>query len=254
MARRIILVVDADPAVARKAERALRGTACEVRGARTAAEAVQAARGLELAVLVSGTTLPDGTGYDLARSLRGDHPRASVVLLNGGFEVLDPERARDVGMDLSLRRPFSDDAFLGAMEQVLGPLPRVTEPAELTELVPEDMVSAAFDFPSPILAAPRPPLTAAERVATFIPADYEALPQVRVDPEVVSVAMERAILAVLPEALEIVLEKALRDSPVVRALVQDAVIRTVKEQLPVIARNLWVERVSGESVPRTNKA
>jgi len=176
-----------------------------------------------------------------------------ILLLFGGFDVLDPDRAQAVGMDGSLRRPLTRDAILGVLEQRLGPLP-AEEPTPLE--IPEDTPPIRSVSP---LAVPvvepnrRPPLVAQERAATFIPADYDAIPQVRVDPEVVSVAMERAILAALPEAVEVVLEKSLSDSSSMRSLIAGAVASAVREQLPAIVRSVMSERPAGDPVPRSRR-
>jgi hypothetical protein len=57
----------------------------------------------------------------------------------------------------------------------------------------------------------RPP-TSSERIATFLPRDYEELPRVAVDPAVVGPAVEQAILEVLPEVVETVLRRTLETS------------------------------------------
>ena len=253
MARRLVLVADPDPAAARKVKSALQGFAFEVLRAATFQEAVEASRQGAPAALFCALNLPGGSGYDLSLTLRSSHPHMATVFLCGGFDVLDPARARASGMDGSLRRPLSQEGIVGVLEQLLGALPLeepVAEPLPVeVEPLPEDPFGPVEVPP----VHPRAPLSTSERVATFIPHDYESLPQVTVDPNVINAAMERAILAVLPEALEIVLEKALRDSNSMRGLVSEAVQRAVKEQLPAIARSVIHERMAGDPVPRAPK-
>lgn len=253
MARRLVLVADPDPAAARKVKSALQGFAFEVRQAATFQDAVEASKQGSPAALFCALNLAGGTGYDLALTLRSAHPHMAILFLCGGFDVLDPARARSSGMDASLRRPLSPEGIVGVLEQVLGALPQeepIPEPIPVeVEPLPDDPFGPVDGAP----ARPRAPLSTTERVATFIPHDYESLPQVTVDPSVVNVAMERAILAVLPEVLEIVLEKALRDSNSMRGLVSEAIQRAVKEQLPAIARSVIHERMAGDPVPRAPK-
>lgn len=76
----------------------------------------------------------------------------------------------------------------------------------------------------------RPP-TSSERIATFLPRDYDELPRVAVDPAVVGPAVEQAILEVLPEVVEAVLRRTLETSGPVRQIVEAAVEEAVKKAL-----------------------
>jgi len=76
----------------------------------------------------------------------------------------------------------------------------------------------------------RPP-TSSERIATFLPRDYEELPRVAVDPAVVGPAVEQAILEVLPEVVETVLRRTLETSGTLRDIVEAAVEEAVKKAI-----------------------
>jgi DNA-binding response OmpR family regulator len=76
----------------------------------------------------------------------------------------------------------------------------------------------------------RPP-TSSERIATFLPRDYEDLPRVAVDPAVVGPAVEQAILEVLPEVVETVLRRTLETSGTLRDIVDAAVEEAVKKAI-----------------------
>jgi hypothetical protein len=76
----------------------------------------------------------------------------------------------------------------------------------------------------------RPP-TSSERIATFLPRDYESLPRVAVDPAVVGPAVEQAILEVLPEVVETVLRRTLETSGTLRDIVDAAVEEAVKKAI-----------------------
>lgn len=224
MVERIVLVADPDPATPRKVERALAPYSLTVVGARSVQELESALEQGEPAALICALSLPDGSGYRLARDLRARYRNIGVFLLCGGFDALDPGRAQDSGMDAALRRPLSADGLVSQLEQVLGVLPPASSPAS----PPTGSPSPASPEPGP-----RPPLTGDERLATFIPHDYESLPPVRVDPEQISGPLEQAIMAALPEALEIVLEKNLRGSPELRQMVRETLERVARD----LARN-----------------
>ena len=88
----------------------------------------------------------------------------------------------------------------------------------------------------------RPPASD-ERVATFLPRDYQQLEPVAVDPEVVGPALERAILEVLPEVVQRVLRHSLAASPAFRDILEVAVEDAVRAQLPEIAERVVKERL-----------
>jgi CheY-like chemotaxis protein len=79
-------------------------------------------------------------------------------------------------------------------------------------------------------ASYRPP-SGSERIATFLPRDYDELPRVAVDPAVVGPAIEQAILEVLPEVVETVLRRTLETSGALRTIVEAAVDEAVKRKL-----------------------
>jgi DNA-binding response OmpR family regulator len=76
----------------------------------------------------------------------------------------------------------------------------------------------------------RPP-TSSERIATFLPRDYDELPRVAVDPAVVGPAVEQAILEVLPEVVETVLRRTLETSGTLRDIVEAAVEDAVRKAM-----------------------
>jgi hypothetical protein len=103
-----------------------------------------------------------------------------------------------------------------------------------------------------VVAVPAAPVTPAEpappvgdeRVASFLPRDWRTHPPVSVDPAVVGPALERAILAVLPEVVEAVLNKAILTSPPFREMVEVAVEEALREELPALARRVIRERMA----------
>lgn len=252
MSQSYVLVVDPNPATARRVEEVLRGTGFGLLVARDATEAVAAAEGMDLSVVLACASLPRGNGYELARQLREAHPAVAVFLLAGGFDVYNEQRAQEAGVTGQIRRPFTPAGLSAHLEQVLGPLGEADLPSADDAISPLDELDAAAVEPLvqtvPVSMAPaagrgpRPPASD-ERIATFLPRDYQELEPVAVDPEVIGPALERAILEVLPEVVQRVLRHSLTSSPAFRDLVEVAVEDAVRAQLPGIAERVVQERL-----------
>jgi len=250
MPQSYVLVVDPNPSTARRVEEALYGSGFGFLTARDAAEALASTEGMDLAVVLSSASLPKGNGYELARSLRERHPAAAVFLLAGGFEVYNRQRAEEAGVVGQIRKPFTPESLRASLEQALGPLGSGADPDSddpgLEDLGNSDLeplaLGAPVGGPGASRAAARPP-SSDERVATFLPRDYQQIEPVAVDPEVVGPALERAILEILPEVVQRILRHSLVSSPEFRDLIEVAVDEAVRTQLPDIAERVVRERV-----------
>lgn len=256
MSQPYVLVVDPNPTTARRVQDAIAGSGFGLIAARDAQEAAAASAGHDLAVVLSSAALPRGNGYDLARQIREDHPAAAIFLLAGGFEVYNRQRAADAGVTGQVRKPFTVESLRAHLEQVLGPLgggeaDDTPESADDDAPVPE-LTTAAIEplvatDPVPPVAPPShgapPPPTSDERVASFLPRDYQSQPPVSVDPDIVGPALERAILDVLPEVVQRILRHSLATQPTFRDLVEVAVEEAVRAQLPEIAERVVRERL-----------
>lgn len=245
MAQVNVLVVDPSPATARKVEEVLGPLGVTVLTARDAVEAEAQLRTRPPGVLLTAVTLPKGNGYDLAKAAHARVPGLPTFLMSGGFEVYNPERAREAGVSGRIARPFTPEALRALLDPVLAPLrdAAVVEPVEVAvegDTEPGIETRPALDARP---AAPWRPPTTDERIATLLPRDYQQLPLVRVDPAVVGPAMERAILEVLPEVVEVVLRRTLQSSSTFRDLVEVAVDEAVRAQLPAIAQRVVRERL-----------
>jgi len=244
MPQSYVLVVDPNPATHRRVEAALDGCALGLLSARNATDASSSANGHDIALVLSATSLPRGNGYDLARELRERHPAAAVLLMAGGFEVYNQQRAEEAGVVGYLPKPFTAEKLLEQMESAIGPLPRKLSDEALPPL-PRTALSPIEPETVPDAVASRDlrPLASDERVATVLPRDYGAVPVVAVDPDIVGPALERAILEVLPEVVEAVLRNALDTSPSFRDLVNATVQEVTDSRLPEIAREVIQERL-----------
>jgi CheY-like chemotaxis protein len=269
--RRTVLVVDPNPNTRERVAAAIAGNDFDVVEAKDAPEAETTAAARNVVLVLAAATLPRGNGYDLATRLRATHPRAVVFLLSGGFEAFDSGRAQAAGVVGRIPKPFSTDTLLFHVNAAVGALSNlgqdelpVVEAAELELASVEPIADAPtterrelplFDgsltpiseetLPGkPVVrerkkgrrapglpeASYRPP-SASERVATFLPRDYDELPRVAVDPAVVGPALEQAILEVLPEVVETVLRRTLETSGPLRTLVEAAVEEAVRKHV-----------------------
>lgn len=244
-----VLVVDANPSTALRVAEALRHTSFAVAAATTQAEADAVIEQADVAALIAALSFPKGNGYDLASSVKARQPAAATFLVTGGFEVYQAQRAEAAGVDGRMARPLQPESVRAQLESVLGPI--TAEPS--VEPAPEPVAAAAP--PPPPVAAPAPRTATPvgdERVASFVPRDWQELPLVRVDPSVVGPAVERAILELLPEVVETVLRKSLLTSAHLQELIETAVDDAVRQQLPELARRVIEERLAEMDASRSS--
>lgn len=229
MTRKTVLVVDPNPATWRRVDEAFHGSGFPCLHARGLADAEQAVNGHTVDLIIAAVRLQKGTGYELARAMRERYPAALVYLLAGGFDVYDTARAQECGVDGKISVPFTARSLRSKVEEAIGPvslgLPEITS----SDLAPFGDEVPSYDGPM-MESAHRVPVSE-ERLASFLPRDFRQPEPVSVDPEVVGPALERAILAVLPEVVEGVLRNALVSSPEFRDIVSAAVEKAVKEEL-----------------------
>ncbi|NIP17444.1 MAG: response regulator, partial [Xanthomonadales bacterium] len=119
-----MLVVDDSLSIQQTVHQAFAGTphvevsAC---GDVPAAETLLAQRRHDL--VLCDVVLPGRPGYELCEQItRGTLPdRPLVYLLTGNFEPFDPERARQVGADDVISKPFSPEDLRLRLLNVLAP-------------------------------------------------------------------------------------------------------------------------------------
>lgn len=271
-----VLVVDPNPLILQRVKSALAGSDYGILSARDAIEAETRATGQQIAVVLSSTGLPRGNGYDLARTLLSNHPEAKIFLLSGGFEVYNRDRAEQAGVVGRISKPFSSDGLRTRLEKLLGPLKLrgpdpesadalpIKVPEEVAPLQPLDSFSSSNGREEPLpemlpasleplpaepsfSGEPLPPYSppsASERIATIIPRDFRDLPAPGASIEALKPALERAVMEVLPEVVEVVLRRSLQTSPAFRDLVEVAVDEAVRAHLPTIARQMVQDRLA----------
>jgi signal transduction histidine kinase len=72
------------------------------------------------AVVVTDLSMPERSGLDVARAVKGMSPQTSVILISGWGEVMTPERMAGSGVDFVLDKPFKIDRVLTVVETALG--------------------------------------------------------------------------------------------------------------------------------------
>ncbi len=107
MAGERILVVEDDRAVARGLEYALQADGYAVLTAPTAARALELARTADPHLALLDVRLPDGSGLDICRTLRGEGRRLPILMLTARDEDLDQILGLELGADDYIVKPYA---------------------------------------------------------------------------------------------------------------------------------------------------
>jgi two-component system, OmpR family, KDP operon response regulator KdpE len=130
-----VLVVDDEPQILRALRTSLRGAGYEVDTAETAEAALVAAAMRPPEAVVLDLVLPDGSGTDVARELRG-WSSAPIIVLSAVGEEREKIAALDAGADDYVTKPVGIDELLARLRAVLRRTAPSGEPViEVGELV-----------------------------------------------------------------------------------------------------------------------
>jgi two-component system KDP operon response regulator KdpE len=113
-----VLIVDDEPQIVRALKVLLRSAGYEVRAATTKAEALDALSVRPPDALVLDLVLPDGSGVEVCREVRGWSALPIVVLSAVGDER-EKVAALDAGADDYVTKPFGTDELLARLRAVL---------------------------------------------------------------------------------------------------------------------------------------
>jgi CheY-like chemotaxis protein len=116
----VVLVVDDESLVLHLMERVLAEAGYQVQCAADGLRTLELVRqwSAPADLLVTDLRMPGLNGYELARRITAMHPSVRVLLVSAA----DPEHS-EPGWPF-LRKPFSPEALLRAVEQLVGPSPR----------------------------------------------------------------------------------------------------------------------------------
>jgi two-component system KDP operon response regulator KdpE len=113
-----VLVVDDEPQILRALQTTLRGAGYEVETAATAGEALTAAALRLPQAVILDLVLPDGSGIDVLRELRG-WSEVPVLVLSAVGEERRKVAALDAGADDYVTKPFGVDELLARLRASL---------------------------------------------------------------------------------------------------------------------------------------
>jgi CheY-like chemotaxis protein len=231
-----VLLADDSVTVRKVVELAFSDTEIRLDAVGSGAEAMRRIRELQPDLILADVAMPAPTGYEICLHVKTSERPVPVLLLAGAFEPFDGGRAREVGADGWVRKPFESRSLLQKVEALLTRRtpPNRPEPARDSQASPPDLRS---DEPVRVDVASEPPAASApepvkvtvhpdpgEPVAAKIESTRgEAPPTVSLTPEqidaIAAAALERLSLEVVreiawkvvPDLAETVLRERLRD-------------------------------------------
>ncbi|NMB75391.1 MAG: response regulator, partial [Myxococcales bacterium] len=105
-------------------------------------DAVLKAKEIGPDIVLADVIMPKLNGYEVCRTIKADAllKNTPVLLLAGTFEAFDENRAREVGADGHITKPFESQALIDRVKQMLSGAP----------------AAAAAPQPRPAPVAPRP--------------------------------------------------------------------------------------------------
>ncbi len=221
--------------------------------------ALGAVRSARPALVLADTSLPGIDGYELTRRIKAEIGGVKVLLLAGLNQRLDELRARQVGADGHVTKPFATQDLLDAIYQVTTgqlapdgelfrnqgpkvPLARKPQPPKPPEAPAAERIPVAPAAPSPaIVAAPVAPAAAAQSIASAqAPSAFDAAEATR--PFQRPEAPAPRAPAAEPAGPVSVGEDALREA--VAAVAKDVIERIVWEVVPSLAEALLKEEIA----------
>lgn len=187
-------------------------------------------------LVLADVVMPEPTGYDVCRAIKGSDRPVPVLLLAGTFEPFDEEMASRCGADGYLIKPFESRALREKVEHLLAPpsteLPPVEPPAGepvAEQARPEEEVEAAIDeLGAEPDAEPSPPGPVDVRPVPTEP------PAVEEEPEPVPVVSG---VEITPQLVDAVARE------VVRRLSDDLLREIAWEVVPDLAAKIIRERI-----------
>jgi two-component system KDP operon response regulator KdpE len=123
-----VLVVDDEPQILRALQTALRGAGYDVEGAATGGEALTRAAARPPEAVILDLVLPDRSGVEVCRELRG-WSRAPILILSAVGEEREKVAALDAGADDYVTKPFGVDELLARLRAALRRAGPTGEPA-----------------------------------------------------------------------------------------------------------------------------
>ncbi len=142
----LVLLADDSITIRKVVELTFQGTEIRVDAVGSGREAIERLETIRPDLVLADVDMPEPSGYELCRHVKGsDHP-VPVLLLTGAFEPFDPAEAERCGADGHLIKPFDSGYLVKQVEEFLQrPVP-VTEPEAETSGLAEDDAGEAEAF------------------------------------------------------------------------------------------------------------
>lgn len=141
--------------------------------------AYEKARSQRPDLILADVFMPGKNGYELCAAVKNDPSLAAVpvLLLTGTFEPFDEVKARSVGADRWIAKPFESQALIACVEELLtlaAQAPAMTSPAFIPTPAPAPV--AAVEFAPPDLSSDLPDDTWGSEFDTESASDSGGLP------------------------------------------------------------------------------
>ena len=129
LGRRTVLLVEDEESITVPLREALAREGFDASVARTAAEALELARGVEPDVVLLDVMLPDGSGFDVCRELRRES-RVPIIMVTARGDEADRIVGLELGADDYVTKPFSAREVAARIRAVLRRAEAEPAPAE----------------------------------------------------------------------------------------------------------------------------
>src|SRR5204863_6722938 len=149
-----VLLADDSATIQRVVELSFAGRDVSVVSVGDGEMAVEAIRLSPPDLVLADIGMPGRSGYDVVEFVRSQPGLVSlpVLLLAGAFDPVDEERARRVGADGIVTKPFDTDVLVGRVHELLDTgrgTPSVIAPTRVTSPSLRNRVNAARAFDKP---------------------------------------------------------------------------------------------------------
>ena len=115
-----VLTVDDDPVLLRLLSRILSQAGYDVVESPTPGDARKQLRSSSFSLLVTDLNMPDESGLELARSLRGSDARLPIIILSGSMEESVRREAVALGRIECLEKPLDQGELLRKVKDLIG--------------------------------------------------------------------------------------------------------------------------------------
>lgn len=136
---RTILLADDSPTIRKIVELTFSDSDLRVESAETGEEALEKIESLDPDLVLADVVMPEPTGYEICRAVKGSERPIPVILLAGTFEPFDRQQAADCGADAHIVKPFESGALREKVEELLGRAEAEAVPAEEAPPVPAEL-------------------------------------------------------------------------------------------------------------------